>query len=122
MVVDRVVEPSRAFHIFVARCERRGVGEANVYNQRWEGAGTGVVTIVKRHVISVPIREFTLATVSKNSFFISDDIAGVVGNDVEVHLDTQGMSGFNEGRHLGVTAEVGVDLAIVNLPIAVIAS
>ena len=52
---------------------------------------------------------------------VSDDVAGVVGDDVEEHLDAQGVGSADEGLHLGVAAEVRVDTGVVDLPVAVVA-
>ena len=45
----------------------------------------------------------------------------MVGDDVEEHVDAARVGGGDEGLHLGVRAEVGVDRGVVDLPVTVVA-
>ncbi len=102
--------------------EGRGVGEADVGVQRRERPGAGEVAVVERHPGGVEVGIVGLRPVDRLvAFDVGDDVAGVVGDDVEEDVDAERVGRSDETLHLGVGAEVGVDLRVVDLPVAVVA-
>ena len=122
VVVDRVVQPRRSLHCVGARIdERRCVGETRCNVEVWERPCARVIAVVELGAICICVRVVVLVAIREHTLFIGHHVTGVVRNDVEEHLDSKGMRRSDQGVHLGVRAEVGIDLVVVDLPVSVVA-
>ena len=123
VVQGAVVEPGGHLGVGVRRrVVGRRVGEARLRIERRERVAAGVVAVVELDARRVHVREVGLVAVRRLvAFVVRDDVGGVVDDDVEVDLHAAPVGVVDEVDHLGVAAEVGVDLRVVGLPVAVVA-
>ena len=123
MVEGAVVEPGGHLGVGVRRrVVGRRVREAGLRIERRERVAARVVTVVELGARRVDVREVGLVAVRRLvAFGVGDDVGGVVDDDVEVDLHAATVGVVDEVDHLGVAAEVGVDLRVVGLPVAVVA-
>ena len=122
VVHRRVVEPRGLLGLLVARVEERRVGEgAGVQLGPLRRRLGDVVAVVERLPGGVLVREGLLRAVGVLLLLVVDDVGGVVGDDVEEDLHPLGVGRRDEGLHVGVGAEVRVDLGEVGDPVAVVA-
>ena len=122
VVEPDVVEPERLLQLLLAGLELRGEGEGRVRVELGEGVRAGVVAVVEGVAVGVAVGLGVLRDVRRTGVLLeADHVGGVVGDDVEEHLDAALVRGLDETGQLGVRAEVGVDLGEVGDPVAVVA-
>ena len=123
VVVDaRVVQPGRRLGALVGLGpEDRHVRERRRRVQRREGAPTGIRLVVEGFAARVLVRAGRLGHVGVLSALVVDDVGSVVGDDVEEDLHSFGMGRGDERLHLGVGAQMVVDLGEVRDPVTVVA-
>ena len=120
VVERRVVQPVRDLDVRVLGLDHRGVREARRRVHRRERVRAGVRVRVEGVAVRVLVRARGLVDVAVRLLRVVDDVGGVVGDDVEVHLDAARVGVGDEGLELGVGAQVRVDLREVGDPVAVV--
>ena len=131
MVIDRVVEPRRHLHSALGGGHVRRVGIGGV-GQLGEvrrcahvvpcepaidrlAADTALALVRIRRAVAVR------AGHADRAFAVLDHVGGVVDDDVHIHLHPARVGGGDEGGHVGIGAEMRVDLREVGDPVSVIA-
>ncbi len=121
VVQSRVVEPRRHLDVGIRLGDHRRVREARRRIQRGERVRARVLGGIEDVSSGVAVGAGRLVDVRELVLFVRDDVGGVVGDDVEVHLDAAGVGIGDQRLELGVRAEVRVDLREVGDPVAVVA-
>ena len=118
VVHRRIVEPRRLLDRLVGRGrEDRCVRERLRGRHRRELAAA----VVERAALRILVRGNGLVYVVVFALGVADHVGGVVGDDVEEHLEAALMSQPDQLLELVVGAEVRVDLGEVGDPVAVVA-
>ena len=120
VVHQRVVEPGRGLRGGVVTVEEGRVRERGRRVHRREGL-VDVVTVVEGGAVGLLVGRGLLRDVLVLAALVVDDVRGVVGDDVEEDLHPLGVRGVDQLLHVGVGAEVRVDLGEVGDPVAVVA-
>ena len=121
MVKQRVVQPGGHLDLRVLL-----VGEVGRVRKGLLGVqlGEGLVdevAVVEDGAVGGLVRRIGLVDVGVLAFAVVDHVGGVVGDDVEEHLHAALVRLLDQLLHVGVGAEVGIDLGEVGDPVAVVA-
>ncbi len=114
-----VVEPRRGLGVLVAGVQERRVGEGRRRVHRREGL-VDVIAVIEGRAAAVLVGVVLLRPVAVGALAVVDDVCRVVGDDVEEDLHALLVGGVDERLHVGVGAQVRVDLGEVGDPVAVV--
>ena len=121
VVVHRhVVERLGDHHSVLLRADR-GVGERGLRIEGGEVRGLGERRDVHRVPVLVEVGGGGLVDVAVLALLVVDEVRGVVGDDVEVHLDPARVRVLDQRLELLVGAQMRVDGGEVGDPVAVVA-
>ena len=131
VVIDRIVEPGRAFDAPLGRRHAHRVGVVRVLEPGEVGATAvalaGEAGIDRRAIdaaaplVRVIGNASVRAFVFAGAFLEIDDIRRVVDDDVHVELHAAGVDRVNQRLEVGVRSEMRIDSGKVGDPIAVVA-